>query len=112
MFACKNTNSLECCVRSYTSLRIPQEYIVGRFVDLFCQEEECVDGKGHACPVPDCNVVCSKAYKLKLHMLSHSGERPFKVYQTVNILLRISFLLGLLKLYVLVEVIILHRTNR
>lgn len=39
---------------------------------------ESLDGKGHACPVPDCNVVCAKAYKLKLHMLSHSEERPFK----------------------------------
>jgi len=41
-------------------------------------EEECADDKGHVCPHPDCNVVCSKAYKLKLHMLSHTGERPFK----------------------------------
>lgn len=42
------------------------------------QEDECVDGKGHLCPHPGCNKVCAKAYKLKLHMLSHTGERPYK----------------------------------
>lgn len=41
--------------------------------------EDCADAKGHPCPEPDCNVVCDKAHKLKLHMLSHSVERPFKV---------------------------------
>ena len=43
------------------------------------EDEECADGKGHVCPHPDCNKVCSKAYKLKLHMLTHTGERPYKV---------------------------------
>ncbi|XP_073255988.1 uncharacterized protein [Porites lutea] len=41
-------------------------------------EEQCSDGKRHVCPHPDCNVVCSKASKLKLHVLVHTGERPFK----------------------------------
>ena len=51
------------------------------FFVLYSQEdEECADGKGHACPHPDCNKVCSKAYKLKLHMLTHTGERPYKVH--------------------------------
>lgn len=40
--------------------------------------DDCSDAKGHPCPEPDCNVVCDKAHKLKLHMLSHSVERPFK----------------------------------
>ena len=44
------------------------------------EDEECTDGKGHVCPHPDCNKVCSKAYKLKLHMLTHTGERPYKVH--------------------------------
>ena len=44
------------------------------------EDEECADGKGHVCPHPDCNKVCSKAYKLKLHMLMHTGERPYKVH--------------------------------
>ena len=44
------------------------------------EDEECTDGKGHVCPHPDCNKVCSKAYKLKLHMLTHTGERPHKVH--------------------------------
>ena len=44
-------------------------------------EEQCSDGKRHVCPQPDCNVVCSKASKLKLHMLVHTVERPFKVFK-------------------------------
>ena len=44
------------------------------------EDEECADGKGHVCPHPGCNKVCSKAYKLKLHMLTHTGERPYKVH--------------------------------
>ncbi|XP_048581693.1 uncharacterized protein LOC5518743 isoform X2 [Nematostella vectensis] len=42
------------------------------------QEGNSGSGKVHVCPHPDCKKVCQRAHRLKLHMLSHTGERPYK----------------------------------
>ena len=32
----------------------------------------------HACPYPDCEKFFSRPYRLQSHILTHTGERPFK----------------------------------